>query len=123
MNRRHVQHFLSDYIDGSLSAAATRSVAAHLASCPECARELEQWRAVLRMVAFHAPMACPIDCAEAVLSKIAAQRMARLVDGRTGSRHEDRQALRSSLLGSLTRLPSPAASALVLAVMLLGGAA
>ena len=67
MNRRHVQHLLSGYIDGSLSPAATRAVAAHLDACPQCARELAQWRAILRLVSYHAPMACPIDCAEAVL--------------------------------------------------------
>ena len=44
--RRHVPHLFSAYIDGDLSPARTRAVETHLAACPACARELEQWRAV-----------------------------------------------------------------------------
>src|SRR5438132_8163353 len=79
MNRRHVQHLLSAYIDGSLSAAVTRVVEAHLTSCSECARELAEWRAVLRLVSHHALMSCPIDCAERVLQTIATRRAARMI--------------------------------------------
>ena len=71
--RRHVPHLFSAYIDGDLSPARTRAVETHLAACPACARELEQWRAVLRLVSYHAAVTCPIDCAEAVLQRIAAQ--------------------------------------------------
>ena len=71
--RRHVPHLFSAYIDGDLSPARARAVETHLAACPACARELEQWRAVLRLVSYHAAVTCPIDCAEAVLQRIAAQ--------------------------------------------------
>lgn len=70
--RRHVQHLLSVYIDGDLSPAGARAVAAHLEECPGCARELEQWRAVLRLVSQHGAVLCPIDCAEAVLRRLQA---------------------------------------------------
>src|SRR6478672_10531111 len=66
----HILHLLSDYIDGCLSAAATRRVEAHLMSCPACAGELEQWRAVLQLVSRHASVPCPIDCAEAVVQRL-----------------------------------------------------
>jgi anti-sigma factor RsiW len=71
--RRHVQHLFSDYIDGSLSPGQAARVEAHLAGCPACARELAEWRAVLRLVATHAPVRCPIDCASAVIEQIAAR--------------------------------------------------
>jgi anti-sigma factor RsiW len=71
MNRRRpVQHLFSAYIDGDLSPARARAVEAHLADCPACAVELEQWRAVLRLVSCHAAVTCPIDCAEAVLQRL-----------------------------------------------------
>jgi anti-sigma factor RsiW len=73
MNReRHVLELLSDYIDGCLSPLTARRVEAHLAACPSCAAELEQWRAVLRLVSRHAAVPCPIDCADAVLQRIEA---------------------------------------------------
>ena len=74
--RRHVQHLISDYIDGCLSSAVARHVEAHLAACPTCAQELEQWRMMLRLVSSHASIPCPIDCATAVLWQIEAQRRA-----------------------------------------------
>jgi anti-sigma factor RsiW len=71
MNRHpHVFHLLSDYIDGCLSSTAASRVEAHLGDCPTCARELEQWRAVLRLVSRHASVYCPIDCAEAVVQRL-----------------------------------------------------
>src|SRR5690349_17965795 len=68
--RRHVYHLLSAYIDGDLSPASARAVALHLEECPACDRELEQWRAVLRLVSQHAAVNCPIDCAEVVLQRL-----------------------------------------------------
>lgn len=84
--RRHVQHLLSAYIDGDLSPARARAVAAHLEECPECVLELEQWRAVLRLVSQQAAVACPIDCAEAVLSWIEASAVPSPTLGRPQSR-------------------------------------
>ena len=57
---RHVQHLFSAYIDGDLSPARARVVEAHLAECRACALELEQWRAILRLVSCHAAVTCPI---------------------------------------------------------------
>ncbi len=71
MNRcRHVQHLFSAYIDGDLSSARAQGVEAHLAACAACSRELEQWRGILHLVSYHAPVSCPIDCAEAVLQRL-----------------------------------------------------
>ena len=70
IRQHHVFHLLSDYIDGCLSAAATRRVEAHLSSCLTCAGELEQWRAVLQLVSRHAAVPCPIDCAEVVVQRL-----------------------------------------------------
>jgi anti-sigma factor RsiW len=70
---RHVQHLLSAYIDGDLPPIRARRVEAHLAVCPACARELKQWRGILRLVSYHAAVSCPIDCAEAVLQRIEAR--------------------------------------------------
>src|SRR5438132_12436317 len=123
MNRRHAQHLFSGYIDGSLSAAATRFVEAHLSCCPDCARELEQWRAVLRLVSYHAPMSCPIDCAAAVLHAIETRRAARMVGDGRESGSQGWRAVVPPRLSSFAPLPSPVVSALVLACMLVGGAA
>jgi anti-sigma factor RsiW len=74
MNReRHVLHLLPDYIDGCLASPAARRVEAHLAVCLTCSAELEEWRSLLRLVSRHAAVACPIDCAEAVLQRIEAE--------------------------------------------------
>lgn len=71
MNRcRRVFALLSAYIDGDLAPAQARAVEAHLSGCAGCRRELEEWRALLRMVSYHATVSCPIDCAEAVLQRI-----------------------------------------------------
>jgi anti-sigma factor RsiW len=66
----HVQHLLLSYIDGDLAPGKARRVEAHLAVCPACTQELEQWRGMLRLISYHAAVACPIDCAEAVLQRI-----------------------------------------------------
>jgi anti-sigma factor RsiW len=119
MSRRHVHHLLSGYIDGALSPVATRFVESHLAWCPECTRELAQWRAVLRLVSQHAAMTCPIDCAESVLASIESRRARRLLgDGEaaiSGRAHLSRQPDRFS------RTRPSTAIALVLAGLLLGG--
>src|SRR5213594_2794394 len=67
---RHIVPLISDYIDGCLAPIAVRQVEEHLARCPPCAWEVEQWRAILHLVSRHASMSCPIDCAEAVLQRI-----------------------------------------------------
>ncbi|MBC8103993.1 MAG: zf-HC2 domain-containing protein, partial [Cytophagales bacterium] len=41
------QESLSEFWEGSLSAAASARVEAHLASCPACAREARQMKAML----------------------------------------------------------------------------
>jgi anti-sigma factor RsiW len=70
---RLVQHLFSAYIDGDLSPVRARRVEVHLARCPACSRELDQWRGMLRLVSYHAAVACPIDCAEAVLLRLEAR--------------------------------------------------
>jgi anti-sigma factor RsiW len=85
IRQHHVFHLLSDYIDGCLPAAATRRVEAHLASCPTCAGELEQWRAVLQLVSRHAAVPCPIDCAEVVVQRL--NEGSGRWEGGTGARH------------------------------------
>src|SRR5690242_5395280 len=67
---RHILPLISDYIDGCLPPGLMRQVEEHLAHCPPCTHEVEQWRAVLRLVSLHAAMSCPIDCSEAVLRRI-----------------------------------------------------
>jgi len=42
---------LSDWIDGTLDAAAAREVGAHVETCPRCERHGEELRAVSRLVA------------------------------------------------------------------------
>jgi anti-sigma factor RsiW len=49
---------LQDYLDGALPAGATARIRAHLAACPECAREDQGWRALaagLAALEAHAP--------------------------------------------------------------------
>src|SRR5205085_2191809 len=50
---------LPDYLNGTLDAARTAEVRAHVAACNECAAELE----LLRVVAASAPGAPPMDVA------------------------------------------------------------
>ncbi len=46
MNCDHVRPLLSLYLDGELDPAQRDGVAAHLTTCPECARVLEDFRAL-----------------------------------------------------------------------------
>jgi anti-sigma factor RsiW len=89
--RNHIQHLLSEYIDGSLSAAATRRVEAHLAECALCASELREWRTLLQLVSRHASVRCPIDCATVVAERIEAAAR----DRASGAGHGRRFAVRS----------------------------
>jgi anti-sigma factor RsiW len=81
MRGSHVEHLLCGYIDGTLPPHAARKVTSHLAACGDCARELARWRAVLHLVSHHAPMSCPIDCAEMVVRTLEARRGERLIEG------------------------------------------
>src|SRR5437773_626316 len=122
MSRRHVQPLLSDYIDGTLPPAAVRRVEAHLACCSECAQELVRWRAVLRLVSHHAPMFCPIDCAETVLRTIEDRRTARMIgDARSTAPASGESHFWLRLRRAVLR-PWPAVAALTLLVLLLGSA-
>lgn len=119
MSRRHVLPLLSDYIDGTLPPAAVRQVEAHLACCSECAQELARWRTMLRLVSHHAPMTCPVDCAELVIRTIEARRTARLIgDGMTVG---ERASQRWSHLARAFRRPRLAATALAVLILALGG--
>lgn len=69
----HIGHLLSDYIDGCLTPRIVRRVEAHLARCSACARELEEWRSLLKLVSRHATIQCPIDCADLVLQRLAGE--------------------------------------------------
>jgi anti-sigma factor RsiW len=111
--QQHVQHLLSDYIDGCLSARAMRGVEAHLASCPACACELKEWRSLLRLVSHYASVPCPIDCADVVLQRL---------DQGAGRLPRARPWSRLSFTGSV--LPPPPvlwATVAVVLVALLGG--
>jgi len=46
----HVKELLSEYIDGALAEAARRKVDSHLFTCAECRLELEELKAVAKMV-------------------------------------------------------------------------
>ena len=67
---------LSDYLDGDLADQEQRAVAAHVAACPECARILEE----LRAVAGRARALTPTEPSEDLWSGIAS----RIADDRTG---------------------------------------
>jgi anti-sigma factor RsiW len=108
----HVQHLLSDYIDGCLSSRAVRSVEAHLAICPTCAGELEEWRSLLQLVSRHAAVPCPIDCADLVMQRVSAQ---------SGQPMEAMPFTRPFLSFALPSLPARWAALALLLVALLGG--
>lgn len=112
---RHVIHLLSDYIDGCLRPSVARRVEAHLNICPACARELEQWRELLRLISLHAPVPCPIDCAEIVLQQL---------EGRAEkAEHREGRGRRPPLSVALPwqRLPTAWAATALLVLSLAGG--
>jgi hypothetical protein len=105
---RHIVPLISDYIDGCLAPIAVRQVEEHLARCSPCARELEQWRAILHLVSRHASMSCPIDCAEAVLQRIEdTTRPIRIGGGREELRFSDFGFRISVSKGASCLLPNP----------------
>lgn len=49
------------YLDGELSAARCRAMAAHLASCPSCTRRAKDLRALLTLCRSAGAQALPAD--------------------------------------------------------------
>lgn len=58
---RSIRSQFSAYLDGDLTGVAMQSMAGHLAVCPECAGEFEQWRGMQRSLAGLGPARAPED--------------------------------------------------------------
>ena len=77
---------LSDYLDAELSDQEQRAVAAHVAECAECARTLDQLRAVAERARQLTPTEPSADLWNGVASRIASAEDARLATGTFGAR-------------------------------------
>jgi hypothetical protein len=86
----HEQHEwtdkLSEYLDGELSDPDQRAVAAHVAGCAECARALDELRAVTERARSLAPTAPSADLWRGIADRIASVEGARPIVGDFGSR-------------------------------------
>lgn len=70
---------LSDYLDGELSDAEQRAVAAHIADCDSCARTLEELRHVVTVARTAAPVDPPADLWSQISARIESTEGARPV--------------------------------------------
>jgi anti-sigma factor RsiW len=61
---------LSDYLDGELSDHERRDVATHIADCPDCARTLDELRAVVVAAQSVTPSVPPIDSWKGIAARI-----------------------------------------------------
>jgi putative zinc finger protein len=77
---------LSDYLDAELSAQEQRTVAAHVAGCAECARTLDELRAVAGRARALQPAMPPADLWQGIASRIASAEETRPVAGQFGAR-------------------------------------
>jgi Putative zinc-finger len=77
---------LSDYLDGELSDQDRRAVAAHAAECAECARTLDELRAVTDQARALAPVAPSADLWRGIADRIASPEGTRPIVGNFGAR-------------------------------------
>jgi len=77
---------LSDYLDAELSDQERRAMAAHVADCAECARTLDELRAVAERAGALAPVAPLTDLWSGIAGRIAASEGARPAVGTFGAR-------------------------------------
>jgi len=77
---------LSDYLDAELSDPDQRAVAAHVAGCAECARTLDQLRAVAERARQLTPTEPSADLWKGVASRLESADSARPVTGTFGAR-------------------------------------
>jgi|KBSSwiS6_1023812.scaffolds.fasta_scaffold02224_5 hypothetical protein len=77
---------LSDYLDGELADQDHRAVAAHVASCAECARTLDELRAVVEQAQRLPPTAPPADLWSGIARRIESAEGSRPISGAFGPR-------------------------------------
>ena len=70
MTCREIRQQLSAYLDGELSPEESRSVRAHVASCPACRAELESLRRTIEAVKDLPPVAAPHDLKQRILETV-----------------------------------------------------
>jgi anti-sigma factor RsiW len=56
-----VRSRFSEYLDGAVSGAEMRRIAAHLEGCRECAAEFGEWRQIQRLLTSLGPVKAPAD--------------------------------------------------------------
>ena len=77
---------LSDYLDGELPDQDRRAVAAHIASCVECARTVDELRAVVEQAQGLPPAAPSTDLWSGIASRIGSAEGSRPLAGKFGPR-------------------------------------
>jgi putative zinc finger protein len=77
---------LSDYLDGELSDQEQRAVSAHVASCAECARTLDELRTVVEQARALTPAAPAADLWSGISSRIGSADGSRPLSGHFGPR-------------------------------------
>jgi anti-sigma factor RsiW len=114
MNCRRAKRLMPFYAGNDLSAGRTRSVGAHLASCPDCRRELEEYRRALGTVRAAAQAEAAPDWSDGEWRAV----VARAVKGGRGGRKK-RAAVRGPILRPRWAVAAGAAAALVVAAGML----
>jgi len=74
MKAAHVAEYYTAYLEGSLPQALREEVARHLESCPQCAAELEEMRALVATLRAMPEMPLPADFAAGVQARLANRR-------------------------------------------------
>lgn len=77
MNCERCSELLVEYMDGGLGPEERAAVAAHLSGCEECARELEEYAEIRRVVTEESPLPAPSEAVMAKLSKAAREGVSR----------------------------------------------
>lgn len=77
MDCERCSELLVEYMDGGLSPEDRAAVAEHLSRCEECARELEEYSEIRRVVTEESPLPAPSEEVMARLSKAARDGIAR----------------------------------------------
>lgn|GEM_PF-1957257 len=74
MKAAHVAEYYTAYLEGSLPEALREEMARHLESCPRCAAELEETRAIVASLREMPAMPLPADFAAGVQARLANRR-------------------------------------------------
>jgi len=77
MNCERCSELLVEYMDGGLGPEERAAVAEHLSGCEECAREMEEYSEIRRVVTEESPLPAPSDEIMARLSKAARDSVSR----------------------------------------------